>query len=122
MMKMNYPFRRKFTLESINYLSSEARQRASDYIKKVEHFREDTQAQRRVAAQECKTCFYVLGGRLVGQAFTEYDCAACGVEQSWHNTGVPQLCKACAEKYQLCINCMGDINMQERTYLYKAEE
>lgn len=57
----------------------------------------------RLAAHECKACFYEV--TFSGQAFTPYTCGMCQLGFMHNNTGVPKLCPNCADKNVLCAQC-----------------
>lgn len=73
---------------------------------------DDPRKAERLAAQQCRLCFYQT--HMAGQAFTPWNCAACGQEGSHHNTAVPLLCKPCGELRGCCVRCGGDMCDQVR--------
>lgn len=87
-----------------------------DFIRRAKEMENETSgnAAVRISSLECKTCWYVRRGALVGQAFTGYTCDGCKEVFSHHNTGVPKLCVECALEFGLCRRCGGDIEGVER--------
>lgn len=77
-------------------------------------WRDDAEKVARRAEMKCKTCFYFGAGRLAGQAFTSRPCAICAEVFEWANTGIPALCKPCAKKTRLCIQCGADRELKQR--------
>jgi hypothetical protein len=43
--------------------------------------------------------------QISGQAFREYICKLCWKICMHPNTGVPMICRSCAEKYNRCQRC-----------------
>lgn len=106
-------YRQPLTLLEVNRQSERSRMGIRDFENRYKKLTEDAEKDRRVARRLCKYCHY-LGGRFVGHAFTEFNCAACSKEVSWPNTGVPQLCDECSDRHKLCQVCMGDREMKDR--------
>jgi hypothetical protein len=77
----------------------------------------DSDRANRLAARECKVCFYLRGARFTGQAFTDWTCAACGKKDMHANTGVPRYCNDCADGYGLCVECGADVELKTRRKL-----
>ena len=102
------------TAPAINYRTTGAKLRADVLIEKLDHYKRDTKKAQRLERHECKTCYYLLGDRIFGQAFTPYPCGVCHETNSWANTGVPKVCLGCANKLRLCVRCGADINMRKR--------
>lgn len=109
-------YRKPFTLKEVNWSSVMARRGVESFLKRHKELTTDAKKAQRVARRQCKDCFYLRGG-VAGQAFTDYNCAACGKESSWPNTHVPQLCDECSDKHDLCQYCIGDREMKDRKEL-----
>jgi hypothetical protein len=116
-MKSRWNDNKKFDLKAVNYFSQQAQEMAELQKQRIATYDADTRKHERLKARECKYCFYFKGMLLAGQAYTRYDCVACKEEHVWSNTSVPPVCTPCAEKYNLCQNCMGDREMTERKEL-----
>lgn len=86
-----------------------AKSQVHDAIKRAKDIAEDSDKTRRLAAQECKACFYF--SRIGGAAMTSQDCMCCGVEQLHSSTNTDALCIECAVKCKLCKHCGGDLEM-----------
>ena len=67
-------------------------------------FNADTNRLARLRHNECRACYYLLGG-MAGQAFTEFTCATCGGKDMHENTAVPLHCKTCATEKNICRCC-----------------
>lgn len=78
----------------------------ADYLRRGAKAKTDKQRKQRVAVRECRFCFYVSRG-MAGQAFTKYDCMACGTPCVHSNTAVPKLCESCADELGACVRCGG---------------
>jgi hypothetical protein len=110
----------KADLRRINGVSSNNTKRIADYVAKALFAVADGEREKRLQVHECAYCYYLRGPRLVGQAFTDWKCLACGVEGSHPNTGVPRYCNACSDAYHLCVECGGDLSLRFRTKIIKG--
>lgn len=73
--------------------------------RRLQQLEEDSAHQvRTTETLQCKFCCY-MGGGFAGQAFTNYQCQICGIEDRHHCTAVPLLCKDCARREGLCVDC-----------------
>lgn len=104
-------------LERVQSASFRARQSTERSLHKALSFHADAEREERLKAHQCPWCWYFRRGGIAGQAFTEWTCSGCGAETMHHNTATPRLCVACAEKYGLCVECEGDIEMRPRKKL-----
>jgi len=77
-----------------------------DYISRSDKARADKGREAREIVRECPFCWYVAVA-IAGQAFTEFDCGACGNKFSHPNTRVPRLCHECADSLGACARCGG---------------
>lgn len=86
--------------------------------KSLAHYELDDRKTARLAAEECKTCYYVRFA-VAGQSFSRQECKTLGCNNlSEHmNTDVPDFCPACSKKYGICRRCGGDIEQKERRSL-----
>jgi hypothetical protein len=89
-----------------------AKSRVQDALKRAQDIAEDSDKKRRLAAQECKACFYF--SRIGGASMTSQACMCCGVEQMHSSTNTDALCIECAVKSKLCKHCGGDLGMVVR--------
>lgn len=67
----------------------------------------ETKEQRLARGTECKLCRYLRGGRMSGQAFTDWKCRVCGKDATHPNTGTPAYCDSCCKTHGLCPTCGG---------------
>lgn len=102
------------TKSATNEWTARARLRIENYLRRAAVLHDDGQRARRLAAQECRYCYYLRGDRIVGWSFTDYTCGICGSKQSWSNTGVPKLCEKCAKEHKLCRSCGADLELEHR--------
>lgn len=89
-------------------------------IRRAEACKRDDASEARRKARECVSCYYLRAGRLVGQAFTDWKCFACGREGMHPNTGVPRLCTECADENGACVECGADIELRPTTTVQGA--
>ena len=102
------------TLDRIRLATMTSSSRLRSLVKKVGDAYADSKAKVRRQQHECRTCFYIDSGGIVCRAFTTYVCAGCKQEDKYPSTGVPVLCMACAETYELCRHCCADLECRER--------
>jgi len=86
---------------------------------RLKRFDLDKDRDERRAQHTCPRCWYLRGARIVGHGYTRWTCRSCGVEDTHSNTGVPELCDSCCEKYGACRECSGDVNCKARKRLEK---
>lgn len=84
-----------------------------DALERAKKATEDTEQEKRIAANECKYCFY-MKGRIGGCAITEAFCALCGKSHSFGSTCVDRLCRPCASVNSMCCHCGGDLELRPR--------
>ena len=101
-------------LERVNRVSALKAERVASRVALALDLAGDGQREKRVAARQCRGCFYLDSG-LAGQAFTKWTCGLCGKEDMHHNTNTPKLCMECSQAFDLCAMCGGDIEMRCRT-------
>lgn len=82
-----------------------------DTIKRAERLRDDPDRAERVAAAQCRWCFYAAG-RAGGAAITYKPCAGCKTVMLFGSTNTDVLCTACATEHKLCKHCGGDSEMR----------
>jgi hypothetical protein len=96
------------------YRRQSATQRGKDDARsladRLRVYRRPTKAmeERRAKERECRSCHYLRGARISGQAFTEWTCQHCGAEAMYHCTGYPTLCDKCSDELGACVRCVGD--------------
>jgi hypothetical protein len=93
------------TKEAIKYNTQRSKEKAEYYIHKVSLYTIDKDKEQRVKGCECRTCYYIYGDRISGQAFTTYECGICHKEDRWSNTNHPEICLNCAKENELCCYC-----------------
>lgn len=79
----------------------------------------DGERAKRLAALRCKWCWYMLHGRIAGQAFTSWTCAECATEHQHSSTATPKLCEPCARELELCRECCADLDFRHRRTLHR---
>lgn len=99
--------------EMVNSNTRHSRMYFKERMKVAHQAEQDTKREQRLAAQECKLCFY-LRGRMAGQAFTDYQCRYCKETKSHPNTAVPNFCPECAKTLSICVDCGADLDFTER--------
>jgi hypothetical protein len=99
---------KKLNLDTLNYATS----RTTDFVKNCQKVLDDTLKEQRLAKQECRYCFY--NSRIAGNMFKQYNCLICNALSMWHNTAVPQLCTACAQEHELCVQCGASMNEKRK--------
>lgn len=104
-------------LFGVQSATDRARQYAESSLCKALRYNADSEREERLKAHQCPWCWYFRRPVIAGQAFTEWTCSGCGAEAQHANTATPRLCVACAEKYGLCVQCTGDIEMRPRKKL-----
>lgn len=58
----------------------------------------------------CYDCTAKTANRIVGHAFTSYECARCKRQCSYQNTGAPNYCTGCAYESFKCQRCMESLD------------
>jgi hypothetical protein len=104
-------------LEEVNRYTSythEVINRARTYVAVIENGEPPELKKQRLQARECLCCFYLRGGRISGQAITNWECRICKKEDVHSDTGVPHYCKDCSELYELCTECGGTLDNKMR--------
>jgi hypothetical protein len=81
-----------------------------DFRKRLVDMEADIKQDRRLAEGTCHVCFYLRGGGIVGQGFTQYVCRSCCEEHMHPNTAAPKLCAACGKKEGRCRKCQALIS------------
>lgn len=98
-----------------------SRKHLQAWIARAERAFADLDRKERVEACECRWCFYGVGARLAGQAFTHRDCESCGTNVTYSTTASNPLCIECARKLGLCVVCCADIDLVDRRKLERAK-
>lgn len=65
------------TKEAVQTIANSRKLYFEHYLKRADQARSDTRRKQRRLKRECPHCYYVLGPRIVGQAFTAYNCQHC---------------------------------------------
>ncbi len=100
--------RKTITNKSIASDTIMSQYRIESYRSFLNDIDNDPRKDDRLKKHECKACYYRK--TMVGQAFSERQCAICPEIIRWHNTGVPVLCLSCAKSLKLCTQCGGTIS------------
>jgi hypothetical protein len=102
------------------YMVQSTTERHRAYIeeteRRTEECRTDARREARLAARECRWCYY-RGPGLSGQMFTDWTCWSCGKEDQSSSTSHPRLCVECADKLGLCERCCADRELKSRKTL-----
>ena len=106
---------------SVERATDSARYIAEESIKDTLAFTTDAHKDNRLAAVECKTCFYLRSGRAGGSAITTTNCRVCDEDISFPSTNVDHLCKQCGAVQELCVRCGGDLHMRPRRVYKKID-
>ena len=93
--------------------TEQAKSHYQDVQRRAEASLNDIRRAERMAANECKRCFYLVG-RAGGAQCTSSVCAHCGREMRFGSTNVDILCQDCAKELSLCCHCGGDREMRVR--------
>lgn len=94
----------------VKELTYRNKEQAKFACERVNAYLSDAEKEKRLLRSECTYCFYFNGSYLVGQAFTEWECGVCSKSEIYPNTGVPKVCKECADIHSLCVRCGADIH------------
>jgi len=98
------------TKAKVEKLSRTAYLIADDYKTRWSEYRLDAERERRIKAQTCKTCWYILRPRQVASIPSKGNCAQCGTVISSNKAFVNLLCDKCAKDYDLCKECGAYMN------------
>lgn len=102
---------RSFSPTDLRFVTGIASRQAADAIKAAQDAVNDAQKEERLAAQQCKGCFYLRRRVLAAQAFTDQPCACCLVVQRYSSSNTDALCMSCAQEHRLCKHCSADIDL-----------
>lgn len=94
----------------INKSTRYAKIRLEQLAKMLKGTENDEEAIERLRAQECRACYYLGKGQMVGHAFTSFECASCKQTALHHNTNVTKFCRRCSVEKECCCRCGADIN------------
>jgi hypothetical protein len=98
----------------VNAVSAAHARRVGDRIAKALTLAGDGEHAARRAAHQCRHCFYRVSVAIACQAFTTWKCAHCDAEAQHPNSATPRVCTDCAEAFELCTECGGDVEMRFR--------
>lgn len=99
----------KLTPELIARRNNYSLWKYEDTVKNLERYENDNHKSRRLSVSECKTCFYLDGGRISPQAFRNYVCNHCENEYTHHNYDVPDYCPNCCKEHSVCRRCAANL-------------
>lgn len=120
---MNYE---RLNLDRVAYerRTEEAKGRAYWMRRRIAAHDGDSERDQRLAACECRCCFYLTRPRIGGAACCQRPCAVCGSTVHSGNTDVNVLCKPCASQRRLCAHCGGDLDgvVRRKKDLSRIEE
>jgi hypothetical protein len=105
---------RRIDRVSIERATHIAKDMTQSYIEKVEALQADVGKKDRQEECKCKACFYFHKVRIGGAAMTSINCGICETEMMFGSTAVEPICKCCAKKNELCVQCGGDIDMKNK--------
>jgi len=86
-----------------------AKSRVLSWIKLANDVEIDAKHDERIAANECKACFYTSW--IGGAAITSRPCMCCGKVVMYGSTSTDVLCPECSKAHGLCKHCGGDLEM-----------
>lgn len=95
-----------FTEEHVRLVGLSRKDTFDERSRCIDRGKADTDVRLRHSARECKCCFYG-SAKIVGHAFTEFQCKACGNTFCHPNTSTPKLCNDCADTLLACVRCGG---------------
>lgn len=72
--------------------------------KRFQDMEKDPEKAIRLEAWHCKYCRY-MGGSAVLDMMSRYACQRCGKEDIHGDSGVPLLCRTCAQEEKACVAC-----------------
>jgi DNA-directed RNA polymerase subunit RPC12/RpoP len=101
------------TPDATNEWTDRAKLHIAGLQEKLDNCNHDKERARRMEHLECPSCWYLMGG-LSGQAFTRYTCQVCGEDFAHPNTSVPRVCRGCAARLHICVECGADIDLKRR--------
>ncbi len=106
-------------VRSIELYTAMSTERVKRLRKGLAHYEIDDRKASRLSAGECKTCYYLRGGVIAGQAFSQHECRRLGCDElsKSSNTDVPDFCSLCSATFGICRRCGGDIEQKERRSL-----
>ncbi len=111
---MKWPETARWTEHDVGERGYRNREQMDFSIARAMSYLLDNEKKKRIGALLCKTCFY-SGGRMAGQAFTEWNCRVCLKDQpDWPNTGTPLACEKCAREHNICKECGADLWLRVR--------
>lgn len=93
------------TPDSIKDDSARAQQQIEETILAAERLKSDIDQTTRLSEKKCRRCYYLRKVRIGGAAITERDCGSCGVTMTFGSTATDVICKNCATKLELCMQC-----------------
>lgn len=108
---------KRFDLYSLQAATERSKEDAESARRRLTAFDEDAYKNKRLYYKECKTCYYIDGPIVAGQAFTRYQCSGCETEKWNSNTACPKLCDDCSDKFHACTRCGGDLENRSRKAL-----
>jgi hypothetical protein len=80
--------------------------------KAIDEWKRDARRTDRLAACECKTCFYLRSTRVGGTAVTTAPCRLCGELMQFATTVVTEICEKCSRENDACRMCMADVELR----------
>ena len=108
-----FRMRRKVDKVAVLFQTTQNDIAVRELIKEAKEMEFDTDRAARLKALLCKLCYY-RGGRIAGQAFTEWNCAVCGKADQHPNTATPVVCADCAKEHSLCRDCGADLELRTK--------
>lgn len=109
-----WPPSAKWKEDDVSYKSYSNKERMDFSVARAMNYLTDPDKQKRLKEGYCPCCYY-SGGKMAGQAFTQWNCRAClKTQPEWPNTATPLVCKKCSEKHKICVECGADIFLRVR--------
>jgi hypothetical protein len=99
------------TQQNIESESKQALERINQAINTAEQLKTDAEKEQRLAAQQCRCCYYLRKVRIGGAAMTERPCGSCDTPMFFSSTATDVLCPECAQKQSLCKQCGARIDI-----------
>lgn len=109
-----WPETARWTENDVSYKGGSNKERIDFSVARAMNLLTDPDKKKRREQGLCSWCYYD-GGRMAGQAFTDWNCRACLKDQpAWPNTGHPLICDQCCKRHTLCRECGADLFLRVR--------
>lgn len=118
-------FKRALSAEEVarvNATSAQAARHVGDRVASALLLAGDGEHTKRLAAQQCRHCFYRVSVQIACMAFIRWKCAHCSAEAQHQNSATPRVCTECSAAFELCTECGGDIEMRYRSKVKRVSK